>query len=157
VVSPRAPQISAIPGRNWNTSTMNSPEVDGLRALELGTPGPMRQRLNGLVLKGKKRATAGTLDEYVDNEKEFVGELLALVDDDLTKVATVRVTETREVLFGDVPWSFAQAEGEGHVSIDEWRESHRRYWSNEGVLVRDTTPIFLLNIELVEGPSHTQL
>jgi uncharacterized protein YhfF len=134
---------------------MKFPVVDGLRALELGTPGPMRQRLNALVLEGKKRATASTLDEYVDNGREFVGELLALVDDDLTRVATVRVTETREVLFGDVPWSFAQAEGEGHVSINEWREVHRHYWGSEGFPVTDTTPIFLLNIEL-EGSIHTR-
>jgi uncharacterized protein YhfF len=130
---------------------MKFPEVEGLRALELGTPGPMRRRLNALVLEGKKRATAGTLDEYVDNEKEFVGEHLALVDDDLQRVATVRVTETHEMPFGDVPWSFAQAEGEGHESIEEWREGHRRYWSREGVVVNDTTPIFLLFLELVEG------
>lgn len=129
---------------------MKFPVVDGLRALELGTPGPMRQRLNTLVLEGKKRATAGTLDEYVVNEKEFVGEHLALVDDDLTRVATVRVTETQEVPFGDVPWSFARAEGEGHESIEEWREGHRRYWNNQGLLVSDATPVFLLYIELVE-------
>jgi uncharacterized protein YhfF len=134
---------------------MKFPEIDGLRALELGTPGPMRQRLNALVLEGRKRATAGTLDEYEDNEKEFVGELLALVDDDLARVATVRVTDTREVVFGDVPWSFAQAEGEGHESIEEWREGHRRYWSNEGVLVSDSIPLFLLYIELVEDSTTT--
>lgn len=135
---------------------MKFPEIDGLRALELGTPGPMRQRLNALVLEGKKRATAGTLDEYEDNEKEFVGELLALVNDDLVRVATVRVTESREELFGDVPWSFAEAEGEGHTSIDEWREGHRRYWNSEAILVSDMTPIFLLNFELVEGSIHSR-
>jgi uncharacterized protein YhfF len=126
------------------------PEIDGLRTLELGTPGPMRQRLNSLVLNGTKRATAGTLDEYEENEKEHVGERLALVDDNLNKVATVRVTETRDVLFGDVPWSFAQAEGEGHESIEEWRDGHRRYWGDEGISVSDATPVFLLYIELVE-------
>jgi uncharacterized protein YhfF len=129
---------------------MKFPVIDGLRVLELGTPGPMRQRLNALVLEGKKRATAGTLDEYEDNEREFVGEHLALVDDDLIRVATVRVTGTREERFGDVPWSFAQAEGEGHQSIEEWREGHRRYWSTEGIALSDSTPVFLLYIELVE-------
>lgn len=129
---------------------MKFPEVDGLRALELGTPGPMRQRLNALVLEGKKRATAGTLDEYLDNEREFVGEHLALVDDNEERVATVRVTDTREVKFGDVPWSFAQAEGEGHESIEEWREGHRRFWDHAGISVDDSTPVFLLYIELVD-------
>jgi len=52
---------------------MRFPVIGGLRALELGTPGPMRERLNGLVLAGTKRATAGTLEEYEDNELEEVG------------------------------------------------------------------------------------
>jgi hypothetical protein len=44
-------------GRMW-------PRLDGLRALELGTPGEMRVRLNDLVVAGLKTATAGTLAEY---------------------------------------------------------------------------------------------
>jgi uncharacterized protein YhfF len=110
----------------------------------------MRQRLNTLVLEGRKRATAGTLDEYVDNEREFVGERLTLIDDDLKGVATVVVTDAHEIAFGDVPWAFAQAEGEGHESLEEWREGHRRYWMKEGLIVTDETPVFLLNFLLVE-------
>jgi hypothetical protein len=46
------------------------PRVDGLRAMELGAPGGMRQWLNGLVLAGRKRATAGLLDhDYVAEGK----------------------------------------------------------------------------------------
>lgn len=129
---------------------MRFPEVDGLRALELGTPGAMRSRLNALVLAGQKRATAGTLDQYDDNEKEHVGELLAVVDDDLARVGVVEVTETLETTFGAVPWSFAQAEGEGDTSIEEWREGHRRFWASEGVDITDDTPVFLIHFRLVD-------
>jgi uncharacterized protein YhfF len=54
--------------------------VDGLRALELGTPGDLRAELNGLVLDGRKRATAGLLAEYAEEQEELehVGERLAL-------------------------------------------------------------------------------
>lgn len=41
------------------------PRVNGMRALELGTPGELRTELNSLVLTGKKRATTGLLEEYV--------------------------------------------------------------------------------------------
>lgn len=38
--------------------------VDGRRAMELGSVGPMREHPNNLVLAGLKKATAGTLDDY---------------------------------------------------------------------------------------------
>ena len=43
---------------------MTWPRVDGMRSLELGSPGEMRARLNGLVVEGRKRATAGLVEEY---------------------------------------------------------------------------------------------
>jgi hypothetical protein len=75
--------------------------VDGHRALEIGTPGPMRQRLNQLILDGHKRATAGLLLDYVreDEELESEGELLSLVDDEDRRVATVRVADVATVPF----------------------------------------------------------
>ncbi|MFI8945028.1 hypothetical protein ACIGO6_00715 [Streptomyces sp. NPDC053750] len=42
-----------------------APPHDG-RALELGTPGETRERLNALVLAGRKTATTGLLAEYVE-------------------------------------------------------------------------------------------
>jgi uncharacterized protein YhfF len=128
---------------------MKFPVVDGLRTLELGSPGLMRERLNALVLAGLKRATAGTTDDYVDNEHEHVGERLALVDDDLQRIAVVEVTDTLETTFGEVPWSFAQAEHEGDASIEEWREGHRAFWESEGVVVTDDLPVFLIYFTLV--------
>ena len=59
--------------------------VNGLRSVEFGTPGPMRIRLNNLIINGNKRATAGLLKEdYMDEgeEIEFVGERLAILDND---------------------------------------------------------------------------
>jgi len=129
------------------------PVVDGLRVLELGTPGAMRERLNALVLAGIKRATAGTTDEYDDNEYEYVGERLALVDDDLRAIAVVRVTATDLTTFGAVPWSFAQAEGEGDESLEEWRRGHCGFWSDQGVEVSDDTPVYLMYFQLEDGSS----
>jgi uncharacterized protein YhfF len=109
---------------------MPFPIVDGLRALEIGSPGALRLRLNQLILDGRKRATAGLLLEYVreNEELESEGELLALVDDDARRIATVVVVRVETVPFIEVPWTFAQAEGEGDESLEEWREGHRRYW-----------------------------
>jgi uncharacterized protein YhfF len=130
---------------------MPFPIVDGLRALEIGTPGPMRQRLNQLVLDGLKRATAGLLLEYVreGEELEFEGDLLALVDDDTRRIATVVVVDVATTPFIEVPWRFAKAEGEGDESLDEWREGHRRFWTAEGETIDDQTPVVLIWFELV--------
>jgi uncharacterized protein YhfF len=131
---------------------MSFPVVDGLRALEIGTPGPMRQRLNRLILDGKKRATAGLLVDYVreNEELEFEGERLALVDDDTKRIATVIVNGVETLPFIEVPWKFAQAEGEGDASLDEWRVGHRRFWAIEGDIVDDLTPVVLVWFDVVE-------
>ncbi|MDN4173171.1 ASCH domain-containing protein [Nocardioides sp. SOB77] len=126
------------------------PRVGRLRALELGTPGGLREELNGLVLAGEKQATAGLLAEYDDEDEELehVGERLALVDDDGRHVATVEVTAVDVVAFGDVPWSFAQAEGEGDADLADWREGHRRYWARLGTPVTDETSVVCLRFRL---------
>jgi uncharacterized protein YhfF len=124
-----------------------------MRTLEIGTPGTMRQRLNQLILEGRKRATAGLLLEYVKEgeELEFQGEQLALVDDDMRRIATVVVLDVETVPFIDVPWKFAEAEGEGDRDLEEWRDGHRRFWTAEGETIDDQTPVVLIWFELVAG------
>jgi len=130
---------------------MPFPIVDGLRALEIGSPGPMRRRLNQLILDGHKRATAGLLIDYVreNEELETEGERLALVDDETRRIATVVVNDVATVPFSEVPWSFAQAEGEGDESLDEWRAGNRRFWAAEGDVVDDLTPVVLVWFDVV--------
>jgi uncharacterized protein YhfF len=125
--------------------------VDGHRALEIGSPGAMRHRLNQLILDGHKRATAGLLLEYVreDEEVESEGDLLSLVDDDNRRVATVRVKDVATVPFIEVPWSFAQAEAEGDETLEEWRDGHQRYWAEYGDVIDDFTPIVLIWFDVV--------
>ncbi|HSJ22972.1 MAG TPA: ASCH domain-containing protein [Nocardioidaceae bacterium] len=127
------------------------PRVDGIRALELGTPGEMRAWLNGLVLQGRKRATAGLWSEYADEgeEVEHVGERLAVLDDTGRPVTTVRVTHVDVMPFGEVPWEFAVAEGEGDTDIEEWRQGHRRFWAAAGTPVDEETPVVCLRFEVV--------
>lgn len=125
--------------------------MDGLRALELGTPGALRAELNGLVLDGRKRATAGLLSEYAEEQEELehVGERLALLDDAGARVATVEVTSVEHRRFADVPWEFAAAEGEGDRDLEEWRAGHRRYWAAQGTPVTDDTAVVLIRFDLV--------
>lgn len=133
---------------------MAFPVVDGLRSVEIGIPGEMRSRLNALILEGTKRATAGLLSEYeVEGEPvEHVGELMALVDDDCERIATLRVTRVEMSRFADVPDGFALAEGEGDLSGDDFRESHYAFWTSEGETITDDTMTVQVYFEVVSIP-----
>ncbi|WP_166350835.1 ASCH domain-containing protein [Phytoactinopolyspora limicola] len=114
---------------------MSENPVPQRRTLELGSPGPLRQRLTGLVLEGRKRATAGLRVEYdVDGEPlEHVGEVLALVGDDGEQLALIEVTQVDVVPFSQVTWEFADAEGEGFTDVEDWRVQHRAFWERYSV------------------------
>ncbi|GAA4903960.1 uncharacterized protein YhfF [Stackebrandtia albiflava] len=122
------------------------PRVNGLRALELGTPGELREELTALVLAGEKTATAGLLAEYETESEalETVGEHLALLATGERHVATVEITRVEQVRFDEVTWEFAAAEGEGYESVAHWRESHARFWRDIGTPVDDDTTVVCL-------------
>ena len=127
--------------------------VNGLRSIEFGTPGVFREELNALVLAGKKKATAGTLewDYRAEGEPiESVGERLAVLNSLGEHVATIQATRVEVVGFSNVPDEFALAEGEGDLSGDDFREGHLRYWSRQGLTIQADTQIVLLYFDLVE-------
>jgi uncharacterized protein YhfF len=101
--------------------------------MELGAPGSSRAILNNCVFNGSKRATAGLLSEYLDENEpwEQVGERLVLVDDDLKSLGLVEVTRVEPTTFAAVTWSFAQAEGEGFADLKDWRKQHREFLGPE--------------------------
>lgn len=121
--------------------------MNGLRVLELGSPGDLRRQLTDLTLSGAKTATAGLLPldyEAEGEEVEHVGERLVLVDDSGGRVAEIEITRVELTPFAEVGWEFAAAEGEGFRSTEHWREAHRRYWSNQGYDVENTTTVVCL-------------
>jgi len=124
-----------------------------MRGFELGSKGEMQDRLNALVLAGDKRATAGLWNEDYVLEGEAldeVGERQALLDDDGTLIAIIEVTRVEQVPFAEVTWEFAQEEGEGFTSIEDWRDGHRGYWTGEGIAVDDDTPVVCVWFDVVD-------
>jgi uncharacterized protein YhfF len=119
---------------------------------EFGTPGEMRQWLVGLVLAGRKTATASLPEEYARSGEPvpYAGALSSVVDDAGAHVATIRTTRVEVHRFADVPWEFAAAEGEGDRDIEEWRAGHRRYWTAAGESITDDTEVLCEWFELVE-------
>ncbi|RKN14026.1 ASCH domain-containing protein [Micromonospora musae] len=127
------------------------PRIGELRTLALGTPGELRSTLNGLVLAGVKTATAGLLSEYAEEgeELERVGERLVLVDDDDRLVGLVQVTGVEVLRFADVGWDFARSEGEGDLSLEDWRSGHAAYWARLGTPVTDDTDVVCVRFRLM--------
>ena len=125
--------------------------VNGLRTIELGTPGPMRNRLNDLIINGNKRATAGLLKEdYIDegDEIDFVGERLAILDNDQKQIGVIKVTRVEVLEFKDVPTEFALAEAEGDLSGEDFRQSHSKFWNSVGVDVKPETKVVTVYFDL---------
>jgi uncharacterized protein YhfF len=127
------------------------PRVDGLRTLELGSPGEQRTRLNDYVLDGTKRATAGLAVEYEEEGEpvEEVGEVLVMLGNEHDEVGRIRVTEVVTRRFDDVPWEFTDAEGEGFTSVEDWRRAHRGHWEREGRTVTPDSPVVCLSFDLI--------
>ena len=100
----------------------------------------MRHRLTEAVLCGDKTATGALLEHEYVSQGEFVesaGEIQVLLGRGDTVAAIVEVTRVETHAFSEVPWEFAQAEGEGFRSIDHWRSGHRSYYEQEGIEVSD--------------------
>jgi uncharacterized protein YhfF len=115
-----------------------------MRAFDLGTPGAMRERLTTLVLEGTKVATAGLWQQdYLDEGESIdeVGERQALLDDNGKVAAIVEITRVETYRFADVPWGFADAEGEGFRSIEHWREGHASYYAAQGIEIDEDSPV----------------
>jgi uncharacterized protein YhfF len=129
------------------------PRASGLRGFELGTPGPMRDNLNTRVLEGRKIATAGLWQhDYLDEHEALdeVGEWQALLDDDGNVVALVEITRVETHRFGDVPWEFAEAEGEDFRSSEHWRDGHRSYYARQGIAINEDTLVVCVWFRVID-------
>lgn len=99
--------------------------------LELGAPGPLRDKLVAAVLAGHKVATSALLLQYEDEGEPLpeVGQRGVLVDSDERPVAVIEVLDVRVIRLGDADLQLALDEGEGFRSVEEWRQAHEQFWN----------------------------
>jgi uncharacterized protein YhfF len=98
-----------------------------------GNTSEMARELAGLVLQGKKCATA-SLVEFNKSHPE-----LAPVEDGYSVVTdfegnplcVIQTAEIRHLPFDEVDAQFAFDEGEGDQTLDNWRNEHWRYFTKE--------------------------
>lgn len=141
-------------------SAMTGPHA--LKPFLLAFPGPLRDQLVAAVLSGEKVATTGLLAEWqVENEElPEVGERSALIDSDGREVAVVEITEVEVLPLGAADLRLALDEGEGFLSVAQWREAHERFWHGEemrealgapGFVVDDSTLVVVERFRVVES------
>jgi len=127
------------------------PVVDNLRAIEFGSPGKSRETIVNFVVHGNKRATAGMAAEYETEGEviEYIGECLAMLDNDSHHIATLQVTRVEVSRFADVPDEFALAEAEGDLNAADFRASHFDFWTRAGETITDDTMINQIYFDLL--------
>lgn len=93
----------------------------------------LADELAALVLAGTKRATACLLWAHEAEGRPLmkVGDLSVVTSFGGEPLVVIETTAVDIVPFGDVPFDFAHAEGEGDRSLRHWREVHWSYFSRE--------------------------
>ena len=124
--------------------------MSDLPPFQLGHPRTeLRRQLVDAVMRGEKTATAGLLADYEaeGEQPEAAGARCRLLGYDDEPVAVVEVTESRVVTAGEVDVEFAQDEGEGFETVEEWRVAHERFF---GQPLQPETPIVAIRFRVVE-------
>ncbi len=91
-----------------------------------GSDEMLASKLRDLVLKGEKTATIGLYRKGKEIPKS--GELATITDSEGKKFCVVEYTNVEVKQFLEVDFEYAKKEGEGYVSIEEWRDSHREFF-----------------------------
>lgn len=94
------------------------------------SPG-MADELGHLVAAGEKTATASALwpIEHGVESMPTVGDLSVVLDGSGDPLCVIETVTVDVVPFDEVDEEFARAEGEGFVSVADWREAHWNYYS----------------------------
>lgn len=101
------------------------------RICEFARPGPLRDGLIAAVLRGEKTVTSSLLVEWEEEGQPLpvAGERQRIVDSDGQTVAVIELLAVNVLKLGEVDLRLALEEGEGFRSVEQWRESHERFWN----------------------------
>ncbi|WP_312411349.1 ASCH domain-containing protein [Pseudescherichia sp.] len=102
-------------------------------AWSIGDSAELANELAGLVVKGKKTASCGSLASYqAESVPPAVGSYHIILNGQQEPVCVIRITSLRLVRFCDVDEDFARKEGEGDLSLTYWRTEHQRFFTQAG-------------------------
>lgn len=141
-------------------------ESDSYHACTLSDPEALDPDVESLDLSGQprligarqKRGTAHLLMDFEKSNvpRREVGDYWIILNDDLSPMYLVRLTEVTVTPFNRVPETWAAVEGEGDSSLEWWRDAHWEYYTRQcrkwGVPWRDDYPIVCETWEVISDP-----
>lgn len=94
-------------------------------------PGPLRERLSGLVLAGAKTATFDLFDSarFEPDGVPTPGKDWTMHDSSGRPLAVLTTISVEVLRLADVTFSMAALEGESFASARSWRRAHEDYWA----------------------------
>ena len=136
---------------------------DGYTVVVLGEGAAMAAELAGLVVSGRKRATASLRRDYGAGKDPLPqpGDFVMVVDSGGRPSCIWRTTEIVVKSLIACDDAFAWDEGEGDRSRDWWLSAHRAYFSaqarREGFAMSDTIETVFERFEVVWPPGIDEL
>lgn len=131
-------------------------ENENLEAWAFGDSPEMADKLLQLVLDGKKTATCGALCdyEYCNDPIPKEGTFEIILDGKGKAACKIENTQVRIINYNNVNAEFAAAEGEGDLSLSNWREMHETFFKRtlpniKKEFVKDM-PLVCVNFKVVE-------
>jgi len=99
-----------------------------IKSYKLGNTKEENDKLLALVKNSEKTATCSLYD---NNNQSLVGEKYYITNSNETERILVQIKDVKIKKFCEVEKDFAIKEGEGDLSLEYWRETHREFFGKE--------------------------
>lgn len=109
------------------------PAEEELPVAEFAFPGPLRDQLVAAIVAGDKTTTTGLVADY-EHENEPLprpGLRQVVIDSAGNPVTVIETTAVRVMRLDEVDLAHALGEGEGYLSVADWRAGHERFWHSD--------------------------
>lgn len=114
---------------------------------DFGEDKEFADKMKELILSGKKTATTGL---YKEGEKHSeVGEYDQIIGSDGKPFCIIQYTDINIKPFLSVDFEYAKLEGGGEKNLEEWRESHRKFFKKYYQDFSDTKQVICCKFNLV--------
>ena len=118
----------------WEQFTATHPDAgDQYSAWSFGDTPELADELLALVLAGKKTATTSLYQLYrwTNEPLPKVGDYSIILDGRQQPRAVIQTTKVEVMPYDEVSAEHAAREGEGDLSLEQWREKHYDFFSAE--------------------------
>ena len=108
---------------------------------EFATAGPLRERLNGLALAGRKTATFSlvVLNDMFPEDTPTPGNVFVMRSTNGAGIALIESVAYLTLPISEVTWGQVESEGESFRSVEHWRQAHEHFWAQFNEAIRTHT------------------